>query len=252
MVGGSAFPGISAPPPRPPTWHNCCFQNPRKRLPNHDDARPDAPTQGLAQMEPGHRDSGVHSSVYPQLPEDRHGAGTTTSWRRSKGATSLSAGSGRPTSGRCRRIARSSAATSTSKMLKQLGIDQRIVQQMIEEETALAEASRLGITATDEEVRARIATMPGLQENGQFMGEQRYAQILQMQNPPLTAGRFRGRDPPRRDDREAAGGAHELDHGQRQGRRGRVPAAQRESEARRRCRSRPTSFARDSTRPTPS
>jgi peptidyl-prolyl cis-trans isomerase D len=76
------------------------------------------------------------------------------------------------------------------KMLKQLGIDQRIVQQMIEEETALAEASRLGITATDEEVRTRIATMPGLLENGQFIGEQRYRQMLQMQNPPLTPGEF--------------------------------------------------------------
>src|SRR4026209_834385 len=36
------------------------------------------------------------------------------------------------------------------RMLKQLGIDQRIVQQMIEGETALAEASKLGIGATDE------------------------------------------------------------------------------------------------------
>jgi peptidyl-prolyl cis-trans isomerase D len=76
------------------------------------------------------------------------------------------------------------------KMLKQLGIDQRIVQQMIEEETALAEAARLGISATDEEVRTRIATMPGLLENGQFIGEQRYRQMLEMQNPPLTPGDF--------------------------------------------------------------
>ena len=76
------------------------------------------------------------------------------------------------------------------RMLKQLGIDQRIVQQMIEEETGLAEASRLGISATDEEVRTRIATMPGLQENGQFIGEQRYRQLLQMQNPPMTAHDF--------------------------------------------------------------
>ncbi len=76
------------------------------------------------------------------------------------------------------------------KMLKQLGIDQRIVQQMIEEETALAEAARLGISATDEEVRTRIATMPGLLENGQFIGEQRYRQMLEMQNPPLTTGDF--------------------------------------------------------------
>ena len=76
------------------------------------------------------------------------------------------------------------------RMLKQLGIDQRIVQQMIEEETGLAEASRLGITATDEEVQTRIATMPGLQENGQFIGEQRYRQLLQMQNPPMTPHDF--------------------------------------------------------------
>jgi peptidyl-prolyl cis-trans isomerase D len=76
------------------------------------------------------------------------------------------------------------------RMLKQLGIDQRIVQQMIEEETALAEAARLGIRTSDEEVRARIASMPGLQENGQFIGEQRYRQLLQMQTPPLTVSDF--------------------------------------------------------------
>ncbi len=76
------------------------------------------------------------------------------------------------------------------RMLKQLGIDQRIVQQMIEEETALAEASKLGITATDAEVRARIASMPGLQENGQFIGERRYRQLLGMQTPPMTVADF--------------------------------------------------------------
>ena len=32
--------------------------------------------------------------------------------------------------------------------------------------------------------------MPGLQENGQFIGEQRYRQMLEMQNPPLTPGDF--------------------------------------------------------------
>ena len=76
------------------------------------------------------------------------------------------------------------------KMLKQLGIDQRIVQQMLEEETALAEAGRLGITATDEEVRERIAVLPALQENGHFIGEERYRQMLQMQNPPLRPDEF--------------------------------------------------------------
>ncbi len=76
------------------------------------------------------------------------------------------------------------------RMLKQLGIDQRIVQQMIEEETALAEAARLRITATNEEVRERIAAMPGLQENGHFIGEERYRQMLQMNNPPMRPDEF--------------------------------------------------------------
>lgn len=76
------------------------------------------------------------------------------------------------------------------KMLKQLGIDQRIVQQMIEEETSLAEAERLGITATDAEVQQRILSIPAFQENGRFIGDVRYRQLLQMQNPPMQPNDF--------------------------------------------------------------
>ncbi len=81
-------------------------------------------------------------------------------------------------------------ANLDERMLKQLGIDQRIVQQMLEEEAALAEASKLGITATDEEVRERIAVLPALQENGHFIGEDRYRQLLSMQNPPMRPDEF--------------------------------------------------------------
>lgn len=76
------------------------------------------------------------------------------------------------------------------RLLKQLGIDRRIVQQMIEEEAALAEAQRLGITASDEEVRERILALPYFQENGQFVGDTRYRQMLQMANPPLRPDEF--------------------------------------------------------------
>lgn len=76
------------------------------------------------------------------------------------------------------------------RMLRQLGIEQRIVQQMIEEEAGLIEAKRLGIGASNEEVRARIQALPAFQENGQFIGEQRYRQLLQMQNPPLRPDEF--------------------------------------------------------------
>jgi peptidyl-prolyl cis-trans isomerase D len=76
------------------------------------------------------------------------------------------------------------------KLLRQLGIDQRIVQQMIEEEAALAEAERLGIGASDEEVRERILALPYFQENGHFIGDTRYRQMLQMANPPLRTDEF--------------------------------------------------------------
>ena len=76
------------------------------------------------------------------------------------------------------------------RLLRQLGIDQRIVQQLIEEEISVAEAKRLGITATDEEVKARILAIPSFQENGRFIGYDRYRQMLQMQNPPLRESDF--------------------------------------------------------------
>jgi len=76
------------------------------------------------------------------------------------------------------------------RLFKQLGIDQRIVQQLIEEEAALAEAKRQNITASDAEVRARILALPAFQENGQFIGNARYRQLLQMQNPPINPSEF--------------------------------------------------------------
>ncbi len=75
-------------------------------------------------------------------------------------------------------------------LLKQMGIDQRILQQMIDEEVALTEADRLDIRATDAELRQRILTMPAFQENGKFIGDQRYRQLLRMQRPPMRPDEF--------------------------------------------------------------
>jgi peptidyl-prolyl cis-trans isomerase D len=76
------------------------------------------------------------------------------------------------------------------KMLRQFGIEQQVVQQLIEEEATLAEARRQNITASDAEVRARIMSLPGLQENGHFIGDARYRQVLEMQNPPIRPHEF--------------------------------------------------------------
>ena len=81
-------------------------------------------------------------------------------------------------------------ANMDERLLKQLGIDQRIVQQLVEEETAVAEARRLDITASDEEVTQRIIAIPAFQENGQFIGYDRYRQMLAMQEPPVRESEF--------------------------------------------------------------
>ena len=81
-------------------------------------------------------------------------------------------------------------ANLNDQLLKQLGIEQQILQQMVDERAALAEAERLGITVSDEEVRQRIFSMPAFQENGGFIGEQRYQQLLRMQRPPMMPSEF--------------------------------------------------------------
>ena len=78
----------------------------------------------------------------------------------------------------------------SDQLLKQLGIEQQILQQMVDERAALAEAERLGIQVSDEEVRQRIFAMPAFQENGGFIGDARYQQLLRMQRPPMVASEF--------------------------------------------------------------
>ncbi|MCC6161995.1 MAG: peptidyl-prolyl cis-trans isomerase [Acidobacteria bacterium] len=75
-------------------------------------------------------------------------------------------------------------------MLRQLGMDQQVLRQMIDQQAVIAEATRLGITANDVEVRDRIMSIAAFQENGQFIGEQRYRQLLRLQRPPLTPAQF--------------------------------------------------------------
>jgi peptidyl-prolyl cis-trans isomerase D len=81
-------------------------------------------------------------------------------------------------------------ANMSPQLLKQLGIDQQILRQLIDEEAAATEAARLGLTASDAEVRDRIVSLPAFQDNGQFVGEARYKEILRIQRPPLTHREF--------------------------------------------------------------
>ena len=71
-----------------------------------------------------------------------------------------------------------------------MGIDKQILQQLIDERAAIAEAQRLGLAVSDAEVAQRIYVIPAFQQNGQFAGQQAYEQVLRMQRPPLTTEEF--------------------------------------------------------------
>jgi peptidyl-prolyl cis-trans isomerase D len=75
-------------------------------------------------------------------------------------------------------------------LLRQMGIERQILQQLIDERAAMAEAERLGLTVTNQEVAQRIYAMPAFQDNGTFAGRQVYEQVLRMQRPPLTTAEF--------------------------------------------------------------
>ena len=74
----------------------------------------------------------------------------------------------------------------TAEILQSMGVDRQILQQMIDEYAGLQEAERLGVTVTDAEVRERIFSFPAFQQNGQFIGEPAYVQVLRQQTPPTT------------------------------------------------------------------
>src|SRR3954463_2503001 len=78
----------------------------------------------------------------------------------------------------------------SDQLLKQLGIEQQILQQMVDERAALAEAERLGVKVSDEEVAQRIYAIPAFQENGAFIGAARYQQLLASQPTRLTPAEF--------------------------------------------------------------
>ncbi len=78
----------------------------------------------------------------------------------------------------------------SDQLIRQLGLDQQILQQMVDEQAALAEAERQGLQVSDEELAQQIFSIPGLQENGRFIGEQRYEQLLRSQRPPMTKAQF--------------------------------------------------------------
>jgi len=84
----------------------------------------------------------------------------------------------------------SGGSNMSDQMLKQLGIDRQVLQSLIEQRSIEAEARRIGLEVSDAEVREFILHLPAFQENGQFVGYDRYRAALRLQRPPLSEGEF--------------------------------------------------------------
>lgn len=80
--------------------------------------------------------------------------------------------------------------TVNESLLRQLGVEQQVLTSMIDEQVALIEAERQGLRVSDEELAQQIFSIPALQENGRFIGELRYEQLLQAQLPPMSKSQF--------------------------------------------------------------
>jgi len=87
-------------------------------------------------------------------------------------------------------LRQNSGSQLTDDIIRQLQIPQRVIQQMIDQEAVAITAERLGLRVTDAELRERIMRMPGFQQDGQFIGDTRYRQVLAMQRPPMRAQDF--------------------------------------------------------------
>ena len=64
-------------------------------------------------------------------------------------------------------------------MVRRLGIGQMALNQLINQYAAAEEARASGLTVTDQELADRISRFPAFQEEGRFIGSDRYRQILQ-------------------------------------------------------------------------
>ncbi len=85
---------------------------------------------------------------------------------------------------------RASYAGVTDAMLRQLQLGPRVLQQLVNEEAMVAEAERLGLRVTDSELREQLLRIPAFQQGGQFVGMQRYRDILAQARPPMTTAQF--------------------------------------------------------------
>ena len=75
-----------------------------------------------------------------------------------------------------------------SAMLRRLGLEEQVLQGLVEERLVVLEARRLGLSVPDPAVARMLATAPEFQENGRFMGGAEIKRRLELQG--VTAQEF--------------------------------------------------------------
>ena len=85
---------------------------------------------------------------------------------------------------------RGSYGQITDDMIKQLGLGQRLLQQLVNQEAELAEADRLKLTVSDGELRERLLRLPAFTQNGRFVGYDQYRLMLASSRPPVREDEF--------------------------------------------------------------
>ncbi len=73
-------------------------------------------------------------------------------------------------------------------MLRALNMPRRVLDNMIDQRLLLEAAQKMRLSVSDEELFRAIAALPYFQENGQFIGNEKFEQILRRAG--LTADRF--------------------------------------------------------------
>lgn len=64
-------------------------------------------------------------------------------------------------------------------LMKQLGLDEMVLQGLVQETLLGVEANRQGLVVTDDELREQILEDPSFQASGQFIGREAYLRLLQ-------------------------------------------------------------------------
>lgn len=79
-------------------------------------------------------------------------------------------------------------AQYSPELMKQLGFDNLVLRQLVQNKILLLEAEREGITVTDAEVSKLILSLPSFQNQGKFIGREAYLNLLSLNQ--LTAAEF--------------------------------------------------------------